>query len=155
MELEFAHWEATPPPELFGDAIWRLPAFRISRFLAHQVRSDVATISQASPQIAEQLQRSIDSIGINISEGYGRLHGRERARFYEFALGSAREAREWYARVATVLPAGIALGRARLLTRAIRILTAAIPQERAGSSERRIRDAIARSGNARKPVNDE
>jgi len=65
--------------------------------------SDVATISQASPQIAEQLERSIDSIGINISEGYGRLHGRERARFYEFALGSAREAREWYARVATVL----------------------------------------------------
>ncbi len=148
MERDFSRWEATPPPELFGDAIWRLPAYRLSRYLAHVAPDDVRIIRSWSPNIAEQLERSIDSIGINISEGYGRLHGRERARFYEFALGSAREAREWYARAARYLEPGMAMGRAKLLTRAIKILTVAIPQERAGSSERRIRDAIERRNKA-------
>lgn len=144
IEIEFARWEVTPPPELFGDTIWRLPAYRLSRYLALTVRSDAKAIRVRAPNVAEQLERSIDSIGINITEGYGRLHGRERARFYEFALGSAREARDWYARADSQLEAGIALGRAKLLTRVIKILTVAIPQERAGSSERRMRDAAER-----------
>jgi four helix bundle protein len=141
VELDFARWESAPPPELFGDTIWRLPAYRLSRYLALVVRTDANTIRLRSPSLAEQLERAVDSIGINISEGYGRLHGRERARFYEFALGSAREAREWYARADSYLESGVATGRAQLLTRAIKILTVAIPQERVGSSERRIRDA--------------
>lgn len=97
-----------------------------------------------SIHLADQLERAVDSIGINIAEGYGRLHGRERARFYEYALGSAREAREWYARSAALLGDGVALGRARLLTRAAKILTVAIPQERAGSSEQRMREGRVR-----------
>jgi len=144
VELDFASWESTPPPELSGDTIWRLPAYRLSRYLALVVRADASMIRRRSPNLADQLERAVDSIGINISEGYGRLHGRERARFYEFALGSAREAREWYARADSHLAKGVAVGRAQLLTRAIRILTVAIPQERAGSSERRIQEAIAR-----------
>lgn len=110
--------------------------------------ADASTIRLRSPGLAEQLERAVDSIGINISEGYGRLHGRERARFYEFALDSAREAREWCARAESYLEDGVAMGRAKLLTRAFKVLTVAIPQKRAGSSERRIRDAIARRGRA-------
>ena len=148
-ETDFARWEKTPPPELFGDAIWRLPAYRLSRYLALVVRDDTRVIRDYSPNVADQLERSIDSIGINIAEGYSRVHGRERARFYEYAMGSAREAREWYARAATYRDSDVALGRAKLLTRAIKILTVAIPQERAGSSERRMRDAAARMKAAR------
>jgi four helix bundle protein len=155
VELEFIRWEATPPPELYGDAIWRLPAFRLSRYLAHVVDRDVECIRTRSPSLSDQLERSVNSIGTNIAEGYGRLHGRERARFYEFALGSAREAREWYARAERYLPNGIAIGRARLLTRVIKILTAAIPQERAGSSERRIKDAIERAKKKKRVEEDE
>ena len=144
VESDFARWEASPPAEVIGDSIWRLPAYRLSRYLAAVVDHDVPSIREHSPSRAEQLERAIDSIGINIAEGYSRLHGRERARFYEYALGSAREAREWYARVGAYLPPGIALSRCRLLSRAIKILTVAVPQERAGSSERRIRDAADR-----------
>jgi four helix bundle protein len=149
VELDFARWETTPPPELFGDSIWRLPAYRISRYLALAVRKDVKAIREQSPALADQLERSVDSIGINIAEGYGRLYGRERARFYEFALGSAREAREWYARVDAFLENGVAEGRAILLTRAIKVLTVAIPQERAGSSERRMKAAAAKRGTSK------
>ena len=150
VELDFARWEATPPPDVLGDTIWRLPAYRLSRYLGHVVRQDVQIIRSRSPHVADQLERSVDSIGTNISEGYGRLHGRERARFYEFALGSAREAREWYARAESYLQNGVAAGRGMLLTRIVKILTVAIPQERAGSSERRIRDAIERRNKAAK-----
>jgi four helix bundle protein len=98
------------------------------------------------PYLVAQLAASVDSIGANIAEGYGRLSGRERARFYEFALASAREAREWYRRVTPPLSDIEASQRRALLSRIIKILTVAIPQERAGSSESR----IARRSRARR-----
>lgn len=150
MASDFARLERTPPPELLGDTIWRLPAYRLSRYLAMHVPDDATLIYPYDRTTADQLERAVHAIGINIAEGHGRLHGRDRARFYEFALSSAREARDWYARTERYLPDGVALGRAFLLTRVIKILTTAIPQERAGSSERRIRAAIRR----RNPVTD-
>ena len=140
----FASWEKITPRELVGDPIWRLPAYRLSRYLALRVEDDANAVRCDNAYVADQLQRAVDSIRVNISEGYGRLHGRERARFYEFALGSAREARDWYIRSERYLKE-IAHSRAMLLARVIKILTVAIPQERAGSSERRMRDAIART----------
>ena len=138
---EFSQFEASPPPELFGDPIWRLPAYRIAEFLADVVDRDIPILFRAgcSSFRVSQLERAVDSIGANITEGYSRYSGRERARFYEIALGSAREARSWYRRVTRFLPEGAALERAFLLTRAIKILKVAIPQERSSSSERRIR----------------
>jgi len=38
------------------------------------------------------LYQAVTSISANIAEGYGRQSGRDRARFYEYALGSTREA---------------------------------------------------------------
>jgi hypothetical protein len=49
-----------------------------------------------------------------------------------------------------VLGAEVTLGRARLLTRIIKILNVAIPEERAGSSERRIRRAMEVRRDSRK-----
>jgi four helix bundle protein len=39
---------------------------------------------------------SLGSVGANMAEGYSRLGARERARSFEYALGSARESRDWY-----------------------------------------------------------
>ena len=138
---QFAEFERSTPPELFGDPIWRLPAFRISRFLSEVARLDATRLakSQCPAHILAQLQRAVDSLGVSISEGYSRFSGRERARYYEIALGSAREARDWYRRVVPYLGEAQALERAYLLTRAIKILVYAIPKEREGSSEDRIR----------------
>jgi len=41
--------------------------------------------------LGDQLTRSIDSIGSNISEGYVRLHPKERLLFYSYAQGSIEE----------------------------------------------------------------
>lgn len=143
IERDFARWETTTPLELVGDPMWRLPAYRLSRYLALRVLDDVKAVRRENANVAAQLERAVNSIGINITEGYGRLHGRERARFYEFALGSAREARDWYMRCEPYLN-DIARGRAMLLARVIKILTVAIPEERAGAPERRMREARKR-----------
>ena len=88
--------------------------------------------------VGGQLRRSAISIPANIAEGYSRFSGKDRARFYELALGSAREAREWYARLSGPLGAHAVAQRTDLLNHIIRILTYAIPEERSGSSERRM-----------------
>ena len=98
--------------------------------------------ASAPAHITGQLERAVDSIGVNIAEGYSRYSGKERARFYEIALGSAREAREWYRRSAMWVGGDAALERARLLTRVIKILLVAVPQERAGASADRIRKRL-------------
>ena len=143
----FATWEATPPPDLDGDPMWRLPAFRLATFMAIVCRDDESILRRSARSLAsiEQLAESVDSIGANIAEGYGRLSGKERARFYEFAMASAREAREWYRRVSPPLTQDAAADRRAMLSRVIKILAVAIPQERAGSSERRIRRSQRRS----------
>ena len=155
IEIAYARWERVRPPELAGDPIWSLPAYRLSRFLAITFRQDFERVRRYSYSEADQLRRALNSIGRNISEGYGRVHGRERARFYEMALGSAREARESYAQLAAVLPHGVAVGKSLLLSRIVRFLTVAIPEEREGSSEKRLRDAMERRAESKKRSNRE
>ncbi|MBC7896698.1 MAG: four helix bundle protein, partial [Cytophagaceae bacterium] len=72
----------------------------MARFLSLVGAEDATRVRSAALRDATvvQLLRAVDSISANIAEGYSRFSGRERARFYEIALGSAREAREWYAR---------------------------------------------------------
>ena len=142
----FQEWESSPPSDLFGDPIWRLPAYRIALFLADVVREDVlALIRDGAPaHLYSQLDRAVGSIGANIVEGYARFSGRERARYYEIALGSAREARHWYRGTQTWLGSA-AEERGALLTRAIKILTVAIPRERQGESEQRMQRRRSRN----------
>ena len=129
---QFEHWSLSPPPELVGDPIWKLPAFRIGLFLAPIARDDTDPLASDAhyAHVSDQLLRSVNSIAANITEGYPRHSGRERARFYEFALGSAREARYWYRSLARPLGDEAVWERTFLLTRAIKILTKAIPEER-------------------------
>jgi hypothetical protein len=77
------------------------------------------------------LLRAVGSISANLEEGYNRSSGRERAHFYEYALGSTRESRGWYYKCAEALPAEVLVVRIATFTRTIRILTVVIPRERA------------------------
>jgi len=45
--------------------------------------------------IGDQMLRSVDSIGANISEGYGRYHYRDSMKFYYNARGSLFETKHW------------------------------------------------------------
>lgn len=43
----------------------------------------------------DQMIRSVDSVGANIAEGYGRFHYLDKNRFYYHARGSLLESRHW------------------------------------------------------------
>ena len=81
--------------------------------------------------LADQLYRSLGSISANIAEGYSKGTGKDRARFYEYALGSARESRDWYFKARHVLGDEVVEHRIGQQTRIIQLLLTMIPQQRA------------------------
>jgi four helix bundle protein len=149
LEAQFREWQNKPPRDLVGDSLWRLTAFRMSLFMSDVARRDAIRLLQrgAPGYKINQLERSVESVEANVAEGYSKFSGKERARFFETALGSAREAREWYRRSSEWLGTAEAEERRMLLTQIIKILTVAIPRERGGASQRRIQTARTRPAN--------
>jgi four helix bundle protein len=89
---------------------------------------------QRTTRLADQLYRALGSISANLAEGYSRGSGKDRAHFYEYALGSARESRDWYYKGRHVLGEGVTTHRLLFITRVIRLLLTMIPQQRGHSS---------------------
>jgi len=94
----FNEWLATVPDTITGDPLWKMKAYRLAVFLGDLAWHDVTNLvsDQRTVKLADQLFRAVGSIGANIAEGYSRRSGKDRGRFYEYALGSARESRHWY-----------------------------------------------------------
>lgn len=102
---ELAEWEHTVSPAETDDPLWKLHAYRLSRYQLHCCLTD---IQEARPPLnrdgADQLRRAVASIGANLSEGYSRRTPVDRARFYSYALGSLRESAVWYLSLSATLP---------------------------------------------------
>ena len=82
----------------------------------------------------DQFLRAVGSISANLAEGYSRRTGAERARYYDYARATAREAKDWYFKGRTALGEAIVEQRHAVLERIIRILCAIIPREREDGS---------------------
>ena len=134
----FAEWEATVPESFKRDPIWRTPAYRFGVWLAKLAKDDARILyeNRWSFNEADQLLGAVEGISSSIAEGYGRSTGRERARYYDIAKASAREARDWYFKASEELGMEIVEQRLAVLDRIIRILTAIIPRERADRSRK-------------------
>jgi four helix bundle protein len=104
--------------------------------LALKVRSasaedaEIVRLNPITEKIAGQLYTAAGSISANIVEGYSRSSGRDRARIFEYALGSARESIEWYQASNHVLTAEVLDDRCPVLHEIVRMLLAIIPRER-------------------------
>lgn len=72
-----------------------------------------------------------ESVSANLAEGYSRGTGKDRARFYEYSLGSARESRGWYYKGRHILGETVTHHRLGLMTQIIRLLLTMVPQQRA------------------------
>src|SRR5438067_2166893 len=94
----YARWEETVPQPIKADSVWRVEAFRLALFAGDLGWHDTGKLlaSHQMRSVADQLYRSLGSISANIAEGYSRGTSKERAHFYEYALGSARESLIWY-----------------------------------------------------------
>jgi four helix bundle protein len=130
--LSFDDWLQDPRNPLAGDPVWRLTAFKRALYCADLAWPDVTRLARTpvTAGVAGQLYRALGSIGANLSEGYGRSSGRDRARLYEFSLGSARESVVWYRLARPVSGDAVAAHRQESLQHVIRLLLATIPEER-------------------------
>jgi four helix bundle protein len=130
--MTYAEWEASVPVAIRNDVLWTMQSYRKALFVGDIGWQDVTTLIQdkRTVALADQLYRALGSISANLAEGYSRSSGRDRARFFEYALGSAREARDWYHKAIHVLGKTVVSHRIELLTEIIRLLIKTIPNER-------------------------
>jgi len=130
--MKYAEWLETVPSEITNDPIWKLEVYRLALFAGDIGLQDTLFLSKKPLMfsIADQLHCSLDSISANLTEGYSRSKGLDRARFIEISLGSARESREWYYKSRHVLSTEVIKHRIELLTRIISMLAAMIPHQR-------------------------
>jgi four helix bundle protein len=143
----FDVWEAQVPLVLRNDPIWRTPAYRYGLWISDLAAADVAPLFKhiETQELADQLLRAAQSISSNLSEGYGRTTGPERARYYDYAVSSTRESIDWYYKARQHLGDEVLAQRHELLLRIIRILSAVIPRERADRIGRARRTRTRRS----------
>jgi four helix bundle protein len=86
-------------PSVGFDPLQRVQVYRLAMELIPVARADAAAL-RYTPGVRElqsQLVRAVGSIAANVAEGYSRTGAADRRKFYEYALGSAREAEVWYA----------------------------------------------------------
>jgi four helix bundle protein len=130
--MNYADWLKTVPAALTEDSLWKMEAYRLALFAGELAWRDVTKLMQdkRTLELASQLYEAIGSIGANLSEGYSRVSSKDRARFYEYSLGSARESRTWYYEGRHVLGETVVEHRLRFLTQIIRLLLTMVPEQR-------------------------
>ncbi len=130
--MNYEEWLETVPEIITTDVLWKTQVYRLALFLSDLGWLDATRLMQdrRTRGLSDQLYRAVCSISANIAEGYSRGSGRDRARFYEYALGSARESRDWYFKSRHVLGNSVMEHRLSLLAQIIRLLLTIIPRQR-------------------------
>ena len=87
-------------------------------------------MAKIAASLSSQLLRAVGSIAANIAEGFSHASKKNQARFYEYALGSARESKVWYIQARHVLGEAVYMHRISLLTHITKQLLSLIPNQR-------------------------
>ena len=70
--------------------------YRMAVELSREARPTYEGLNWQDKKImGDQFIESIDSVGANIAEGYGRYHYKDRIKFYYNARGSLSESKHW------------------------------------------------------------
>jgi four helix bundle protein len=130
--MNYDEWAGTVPPAITADALWQMAVYRQALFLGELAWFDTCRLAQHKQtlDLSDQLYRAAGGISATISEGYSRASRKDQARFYEYALGSARETRDWYYKGRHVLGETVAVHRIDMLVHIIRQLLKMVPEHR-------------------------
>ena len=133
--MNYSDWLSSIPSTFKSDPLWRMEVYRQALLLGDIAWHDATKLSKdrRTTRIADQLYRATGKMSTNISEGYSRKSGKDQARFYEYALGSTRETRDWYYKGRHVLGEAVVQHRIALCVHIIRQLLTMIPQVRGQS----------------------
>lgn len=130
--MNFNEWVIGLPKEIKDDSLWKMEAYRLALFATEVGWYDVTELmkDKRTIGIADQLYRSLGSVSANLAEGYSHHTGKSRAQYYQYALGSARESRDWYYKTHHVLKDEVVTHRITLITQIIKLLLVMVPQQR-------------------------
>jgi len=130
--MNYPDWQKAIPDDITQDPLWKLEVYRLGLFVADISWQDALALSKnpLTRSLADQLYRAVCSVSANIAEGYSRSTGKDRARFLEYSLGSAREARDWYYKSRHTLKEEVVKHRINLLTQSIKMLSVLTPNQR-------------------------
>lgn len=130
--MKYSEWLNKVPQTLKDDAVWTVSAYRYALFLSDLCWHDVTKLirDKRTTGLSSQMYDAVGSVGANLTEGYSRGSGRDRARFYEYSLGSARESRDWYFKARHLLSEKVATHRMEFLAEIIRLTLTMIPDQR-------------------------
>ncbi len=130
--MTFESWAEDVPELIRADPLWKMQAYRLGLFVSDLAWKDGGKLLKEprTRSIADQVCRACGNISSNIAEGYSRGTGKDRARFYEYALGSSRETRDWYFKARHVLGEKVSNHRIDLQTQLIKLLVTMIGTER-------------------------
>ena len=76
---------------MLEDAAMTFQALEISLEVVHSLRDPIRGIQRADRDLASQLRRAVNSVSLNLAEGW-RREGRDRLHSFRVAAGSAAEA---------------------------------------------------------------
>lgn len=121
-----------PSVDTSRDPLARMRVYQIARDLVPDCWNDAEKLRHhpVTEKLAGQLYAAVSSISCNVSEGYSRSSGKDRAKTFEYALGSVRESMDWYRSSEPVLGATTVTDRLNRLEEMRRMLLAIIPRER-------------------------
>lgn len=130
--MTYDEWLESVPFQIKDDAIWNMQVYRQALFLSDLAWFDTCKLikDRRTLEIADQLYRASGRISAHISEEYSKESGKDRARFYEYGLGSSREARDWYHKGRHVLGEEVASHWMNLTFHLIRQLLHLVPLHR-------------------------
>lgn len=130
--MNFEEWQNGVSESIKADALWKMSVYRYALFIGDVGWLDVTKLQQDRRTfgVSDQLYRALGSISANIAEGYSRGSNKERAHFYEYSLGSARESRDWYHKSRHILGDKVVEHRMSILVEIIKLLLTMIPDER-------------------------
>ena len=125
-------WEDGVSISIKGDLIWKMQVYRLSLFASDIGWYDVTKLQKdrRTVKLSDQLYRALGSISANIAEGFSRSSRKDQNRFWEYALGSASESRDWYFKSRHLLGETVCEHRMQLITKIIRLLLTMIPKNR-------------------------
>ena len=115
-----------------GDPLQRMRAYRLACELVSESWRDAEMLThhRTMEKVSGQLYAAVGSIAANLGEGYAHSSGKDRARIFEYALGSTRESIAWFRSAEPVLGPDIVTKRIEKLDEIRILLMAIIPRER-------------------------
>ena len=136
----------------FGRTDLKMAVYRKSLFLADLAWRDVTRLmgDARTISLSDQLYRAAGCVEANIAEGYSKSSRKDRLRFYEYALGSARETRGWYFKARHILGDQVLQHRTELLTEITKLLLKMIARD---DNPRSADDAVPSSSYALRTTN--